>query len=344
LTHLIGVHPDRATRPTYRQGSLWAGDTANLQFQRHAGSAVLTLPIGDFCIRRLVPSKREGDGAMSTFESSAKVFAGGILTGLVYVTLTVGVVAQHKASPPDFSSNNAGWLHFNTEFSVVPGGTSPLHNDPAHPHVSNQDRNRTGKQPNYYLADLGNAAILKSWVVERMKQDNSEVLAGKFAFTPSSYCMPAGVPAFHLYGFQPLYFVQTPNEVVMLYEHDHQVRHVYLDVPHSANPKPSWYGESVGHYEGDTLVVDTIGLNDKTFVDSFRTPHTEKLHVVERFKLVDGGKVLQVNIVFEDPDAFNAPWSVMQRYDRVQRPMEEEACAENNQQFFAIPVANKPEF
>jgi hypothetical protein len=81
---------------------------------------------------------------MSTFESSAKVFAGGILTGLVYVTLTVGVVAQQKASPPDFSSNNAGWLHFNTEFSIVPGGTSPLHNDPAHPHVSNQDRNRTG--------------------------------------------------------------------------------------------------------------------------------------------------------------------------------------------------------
>jgi hypothetical protein len=281
---------------------------------------------------------------MSTFESSTKVFAGGILTGLVYVTLTVGVVAQQKASPPDFSSNNAGWLHFNTEFSVVPGGTSPLHNDPAHPHVSNQDRNRTGKQPNYYLADLGDAAILKPWVVERMKQDNSEVLAGKFAFTPSSHCMPAGVPAFHLYGFQPLYFVQTPNEVVMLYEHDHQVRHVYLDVPHSANPKPSWYGESVGHYEGDTLVVDTIGLNDKTFVDSFRTPHTEKLHVVERFKLVDGGKVLQVNIAFEDPDAFNAVWSVMQRYDRVQRPMEEEACAENNQQFFAIPVANKPEF
>src|SRR5580700_8511376 len=148
-----------SSRPSYatnvRQGSLRAGNTANLQFQRHAGSAVLTLTIGVFCIRRLVPSKREGDGAMSTFESSAKVFAGGILTGLVYVTLTVGVVAQQKASPPDFSSNNAGWLHFNTEFSVVPGGTSPLHNDPAHPHVSNQDRNRTGKQPNYYLADLG---------------------------------------------------------------------------------------------------------------------------------------------------------------------------------------------
>ena len=283
---------------------------------------------------------------MSKCTSSVDLFAGGILTALVCVALTVGAIAQQKASPPDFSSNGAGWLHFNTEFSIVPGGTSPLHNDPAHPHVSNQDRARTGQQPNYYLADLSNAAILKPWVVERMKKDNAEVLAGKFAFTPSSYCTPAGVPAFHLYGFQPLYLVQTPKEVVMIYSNDQQVRHVYLDVPHSASPKPSWYGESVGHYEGDTLVVDTIGLNDKTFVDNFRTPHTEKLHVVERFKLVDSGKVMQVDITFDDPDAFNAPWSVVQRYDRVQRPMDEEICAENNQHLFDyhIPVASSPDF
>jgi hypothetical protein len=177
-----------------------------------------------------------------------------------------------------------------------------------------------------------------------MKKDNAEVLAGKVGFTPHSFCMPAGVPGFHLYGFQPLYFVQTPKQVIMIYSNDQQVRHVYLDVPHSANPKPSWYGESVGRYEADTLVVDTIGLNDKTFVDNFRTPHTEKLHVVERFKLVDGGTAMQVNITFDDPDAFNAPWSVMQRYDRIQQPMDEEICAENNLQFFAIPVASKPDF
>jgi hypothetical protein len=138
--------------------------------------------------------------------------------------------------------------------------------------------------------------------------------------------------------------VQAPKEVVMIYSNDQQVRHVYLDVPHSQNVMPSWYGESVGHYEGDTLVVDTIGLNDKTFVDNFRTPHTEKLHVVERFKLIDGGKAMRVDITFEDPDAFNAPWSVSQRYDRIQQPMAELVCAENNQQFFKIPVANKPDF
>ena len=76
----------------------------------------------------------------------------------------------------------------------------------------------------------------------------------------------------------------------MTWGQDFQLRRVYLNEPHSANPKPSWYGESVGHYEnGDTLVVDTIGMNDRTYVDNYRTPHTTQLHVVERFKLVDGG-------------------------------------------------------
>jgi hypothetical protein len=283
---------------------------------------------------------------MSISASTAKLLAAGVLAGFACAALTADAVAQQKASPPDFSSGNAGWLTFNVDFSIVPGGSSPIRNDPAHPRVSNQEASATGKQPNYFIADLSGNTILKPWVVERMKKDNAEVLAGKIAFTPHSSCTHAGVPGFHLYGFQPLYFVQTPKEIVMIYSNDQQVRRVYLDVPHSANPKPSWYGESVGRYEGDTLVVDTIGLNDKTFVNNFRTPHTEKLHVVERFKLVDGGKAMQVDITFDDPDAFNAPWSVMQRYDRIERPMDEQICAENNQHLFDyhIPVANNADF
>jgi hypothetical protein len=283
---------------------------------------------------------------MSTWASTAKWLAAGVLAGLGCAALAAAAAAQQKAAPPDFSSNHAGWLTFNVDFSIVPGGASPIRNDPAHPRISNQEAAVSGKQPTYFIADLGNSTILKPWVVEQMKKDNAEVLAGKIAFTPHSSCTPAGVPGFHLYGFQPLYFVQTPKQVVMIYSNDQQVRHVYLDVPHSANPKPSWYGESVGRYEGDTLVVDTIGLNDKTYVNNFRTPHTDKLHVVERFKLVDNGRVMQVDITFEDPDAFNAPWSVIQRYDRIERPMAEEICAENNQHLFDyhIPVANNADF
>jgi hypothetical protein len=281
---------------------------------------------------------------MSTFALGGKLLAGSVLMTVTAMAPIALAVAQQKAAAPDFSSGNVGWLTFNVDFSVVPGTTSPLRSDPAHPRISNAEATRTGKQPTYFVADLASAGILKPWVVERMKQDNAEVLAGKIAFTPHSFCMPAGVPGYHLYGFQPLYFVQTPKEVVMIYSNDQQVRHVYLDVPHSENVTPSWYGESIGRYEGDTLVVDTIGLNDKTFVDNFRTPHTEKLHVVERFKLVDDGKAMRVDITFDDPDAFTAPWSVTQRYDRVQRPMAEEVCAENNEQFFKIPVANTPDF
>jgi hypothetical protein len=143
-------------------------------------------------------------------------------------------------------------------------------------------------------------------------------------------------------GVEPIYFIQTPKEVTMIFEGDAQVRRVYLDVPHSANPKPSWYGESVGHYEGDTLVVDTIGLNNKTYVDNFRTPHTEKLHVVERWKLLDD-MTLEVTLTVDDPE----PWKAVNRYRRIQRPRaSEEVCAENNQLLFdyRIPVASKPDF
>ena len=127
--------------------------------------------------------------------------------------------------------------------------------------------------------------------------------------------------------------------------------HILMDVPHSANPKPSWYGESFGHYEsGDTLVVDTIGFNDKSFIDNYRTPHTNRLHVVERFKLVEGGKILQATVTVDDPGAFKTKWSATQRYKRGEvRPMVELSCAENNYGFLSyvvepIPEANRPDF
>jgi len=129
-------------------------------------------------------------------------------------------------------------------------------------------------------------------------------------------------------------------------------RHIWLNVPHSRNPKPSWYGESVGHYEGDTLIVDTIGFNDKTFVDSYRTPHTDKLHVVERFRLIDNGNTLEVAFAVEDPGAFYKPWSGTRNRHRVTNPnnrLTEAACAEANDDYFNIglepvPTAEKPEF
>src|SRR5262249_51606017 len=134
---------------------------------------------------------------------------------------------------------------------------------------------------------------------------------------------------------RPFYFLQTPYEVLIVTEYDQQVRRIRMNVPHTTNPKPSWYGESIGRYEGGTLVVDTIGLNDKTFVDNYRTPHTTQLHVVERFVLSNGGKTLEAEISVDDPGAFTTPWSAVQRWRlRENRPMTEVVCAENNNGYY----------
>ena len=269
-----------------------------------------------------------------------------ISTGFAFGVLALAIAAPLRAAGedaiPDFSSNGTGWQTGNGgDYGTVAGSPSPMREDPAFPYVGNGQ----GKQPTYRIADLTNPN-LKDWARQVMKKDNDEVLAGKIAYTPASSCKPEGVPAIDLQG-GPFYFVQSPKEVTILLEQDHQVRHVYLDVPHSKQVTPSWYGESVGRYEGgDTLVVDTIGLADKSFVDSYRTPHTDKLHVVERFRLMDGGKQMQIRIMVDDPGTFNRPWEAVRNYRRMQGTLQEEACAENNQHLFDyhIPIADRADF
>jgi hypothetical protein len=264
---------------------------------------------------------------MSRFPSTAQLLAGGIAAAF-----TVASAAAQTASPPDFSSNFTSWAAgIGVDFTPVEGSPSPLRQDPAHPFVPNG----TGRQPTYRIADLSNPN-LKQWAKDIMKKDNDEVIAGKIAFTPRQSCMPAGVPGFILYGGGAVRFLQTPKEVTMIFDGDMQVRHVYMDVPHSANVKPSWYGESVGHYEGDTLVVDTIGQNTKTVVDAYRTPHSDKLHVVERWRMVDNGNTLEVLVTVDDSDT----------YRRAQAQLGEQICAEGNFLLFdyGVPVAKTPDF
>jgi hypothetical protein len=278
---------------------------------------------------------------MSRFATAALATA--LLATTAYVA---GAMAQGSSSIPDFSSN--GWKTANgTDFIRVPGSPPPVSNDPGHPYISNGIANRTGQQPNYRIGDLTNPNV-KQWAKDVMKKDNDEILEGKIAFTPGQSCVPWGVPAVSLSG-GPFFFVQTPKVVYLIEEGDRQARRIYMDVPHSANPKPSWYGESVGKYEGDTLVIDTIGLNTKTHVDNFRTPHTEKLHVVERYTVSDDGKSLSAIVTVNDPDTFNGPITLSKKWFRVDRPMEESVCAENNVDYFnqglvPMPEAKQPDF
>jgi hypothetical protein len=266
--------------------------------------------------------------------SGARFFACASLLGAA----SVGTALAQQV--PDFGSNEVGWVSAG-EPVAAPGSPPIVSQDPAHRYVPNN----TGEQPTYRMGDVSNPN-LKAWVKERIRRDNDEVLAGKIGFTPRSSCMPAGVPGFFTYPVRPVYFLQTPKKVVIIYSGDEQVRHVYLNTAHWEHPTPSWYGESVGHYDGDTLVVDTIGLNDKTVLDNYRTPHSDKLHVVERYRMVEGGKTMEVAFRVEDPDAFNAPWSAIKRYRRITEPMFEEVCAENNRHLFDyhIPIADKPDF
>ena len=227
------------------------------------------------------------------------------------------------------------------------GGPGPVTFDRAHPYVPNG----SGAQSTYRVADLSNP-ILQPWTIPPMKKANDEVLAGKVPFRARERCWPVGVPGFSAYSLvEPFYFYQTAEKVVVINQGGPEIRRIYLNVTHSKNVKPSWYGESVGHYEnGDTLVIDTVGISPKSFVDNYRAPHTDQLHVVERWKLAADGRTVDVLVFVEDPGAFTTPWTAIQRWRRVEEaPIQPVVCNENNGDFFdhglvPLPEAAKPDF
>jgi hypothetical protein len=248
------------------------------------------------------------------YSLAAPLLAGVMCTGVAS--------APAQQSPPDFSANDAGWISMGGEWTPLPGSPRPVTQDPAHRYVPNN----VGGQPTFRIADINNPNLTQ-FAKDSLRRSNDGVLAGKPMWSRSARCWATGVPAFLLIPAQPMFFVQTPHQVTMIAQHDNDVRRIYLNVPHSTNLRPSWYGESVGHYEGDTLVIDTIGLNDKTFLDNFRTPHSEKLHVVERVRLVEDGKFLEAEVLIDDPAIFLKPLHVTKRSRRVEAKLAEWRCA-----------------
>jgi len=285
-------------------------------------------------------------------------FTRGVLAGAACLAVSVSVSAMAAdVSPPDFAPNSsAGWFAYKRQFIPPASGAGPVQPQPGHGGVSNDDFRATGAQPEYAIGDPNNP-ILQPWAADAIRKRNAAVLAGQPVFSPHASCWPVGIPAFLLSPMtRPMYIVQGPKEVVMILTSFSDVRRIYLSDRHSDNVRPSWYGDSIGHYEGDTLVVDTIGFNDKTFVDGFDTPHTRQLHVVERFHLIDGGEILEANIHVEDPGAFTMPWDAVQRFRRFEAvaaripvgslavlatpkegPLTEAICAENPDSFMGMP-------
>jgi hypothetical protein len=284
--------------------------------------------------------------------------AAGLGAGLMALVLAVPAVAQEstkadsaKAKIPELASTRFAWLARGVHWFDPPQGLGrgPIHQDAAFPYHSNVDG------PGQVTPDIGDVKdpVLKPWAAKQMQESNEEVLSGKrgLPFVAQSTCHPGGVPGQLLTPAEPFYFIQTPKEVWMIWQRDSMVRRIYLTDHHSEVVKPSWFGESIGHYDPDgTLVVDTIGLSSHlSFLDWYRTPHTEKEHVTERFKVSPDGRALEALVKVEDPDTFNEPLHMVQRWRKVDNQHLESICAENNgdhfgKNLFPIPQANKPDF
>jgi hypothetical protein len=145
---------------------------------------------------------------------------------------------------------------------------------------------------------------------------------------PVYACYPPGTPRIYLHPF-PMEIVQTPGRVLMIYEYDHLIRQIYTDGRgHRDDLAPSWMGDSIGRWDGATLVVETVNFNDKTWLDRLGVQHSEDLRVVERIRL-SGAEHLEIDITMEDPLALAAPWHGKRRLRRTDWAIEEFSCMDN---------------
>jgi hypothetical protein len=276
---------------------------------------------------------------------------------------TTASATQGAASVPDFSGI---WWH-----PSLPGFEPPASGPGP---VTNRSRRDGISDYNQLVGDYTNP-ILKPEAAEVVKKQGELSLAGVTYPNPANQCWPEPVP--FIYKNFGLQILQQPDRLTMLYEQDHEIRHVRMNQPHPAQVTPSWYGDSVGHYEGDTLVIDTVRTRtDRPFamIDLYGTPYTRALHVVERYRLLDyedakegldrdakenlrpggimdrnyRGKYLQLLFTVEDEGVFTTPWSATITFGRGTDQWPETVCAENIHQYYRkdseVPTADKPDF
>ena len=216
---------------------------------------------------------------------------------------------------------------------------------------------------------------MKPEAAATVKQLGEQSIAHYGFHNPRNQCWPNGLPFALSLSVQ---IFQQRDKITMIYQNDHQVRHIRMNAQHPARVTPSWYGDSVGRYEGDTLIIDTVGIKVGPFamVDWYGTPQTPALHVVERYRLVDyetakdgferdakenfraqprnmdwdyRGKHLQLLFTVEDPNVFTTPWSATVTYGKPAVEWVEQVCAENPNKYGTeedaqVPTATAPDF
>lgn len=199
-----------------------------------------------------------------------------------------------------------------------------------------------------YMGDYENP-ILQPWASDVVKEHVDAELEEEHIVTAQEVCRASGTPGMWSIPSM-LHISQNAREVALLLQRDHQVRLIHMNRRHPADLEPIWYGDSTGYWEGDTLVVDTVGQKAGTAVDIFGTPHTDEMRVTERFYLVDGEngqKYLRLHFTVNDPDTFTQPWGATITWRRPDLtgplaqvfaapaflgPMLEEVCAEGNRE------------
>jgi hypothetical protein len=267
---------------------------------------------------------------------------------------------------PDFSGI---WWH-----PSLPG-LEPLASGPTS--LVNRTRRNGVSDYNQLVGDYSNP-ILQPWAADIVKKNGELSIAGVVYANPANQCWPEPGP--FIYKNFGLQILQQPHQVTLLYEQDHEVRRIRMNSSHPVDLKPSWYGDSIGWYEGDTLVVDTVGIRadrPHAMLDLYGTPYTKDMHFVERYRLIDyevakdgldrdakenfrinnspadrnyRGKHLQITFTVEDKGAFTTPWSATLTYALGSTIWPETVCAENVFGFgekngvVEVPVADKPDF
>jgi hypothetical protein len=147
---------------------------------------------------------------------------------------------------------------------------------------------------------------------------------------PSALCLPPGLPRLAITGLFPLQIVQTAQQIIVLYEYMNVFRVIPLDAKHPDDLPPTYMGDSVGHWEGDTLVVDVIGFNDKTWLTGTGTFHSEALHITERYTRVNKDQI-NYDVTMEDSNVLTRPWIIHSTFMlREGTRVQEYVCAENN--------------
>jgi hypothetical protein len=150
------------------------------------------------------------------------------------------------------------------------------------------------------------------------------------------YCDTPGITRIYLNPFQ-FTILQTSNVVYILYEFTRFWRSIALDREHAKDLDSTWLGDSIGRYEGDTLVIDTIGLNDETWLDRVGHPHSDALHFIERFRRVNHD-TLELDVTFDDPKAYTRTWSSKKSFQLSSSPMAEMLCSMSETEAFRKKV------